>query len=644
MEETKVIYYIDDEETPYLMKVPTAPEKVTLGDFKAQLNRVYHKFFFKSMDDDFGVVKEEVADDDALLPSANGRVVCWVVTGESSASGSDVGAPKGDTASVRARGEDEMSIASGMSKASSRSHRHRQHRRHHRGKLPNGHTSDMDSCTDIASATDLDATSFCDTEDTQSRVSASTLTSLQPRKKVLTKTRPKIPRSSSCSTMTSSSVTTDGSMQIINVVLNMDSVSFLGISIVGQTSEDGAGGIYVGTVMKGGAVAADGRIEKGDMLLEVNGISFEKMSNDDAVRTLREIVQQPGTITLTVAKCWGAEPVLPQFEPRMEPIRPIDPSAWVMQANQQGEYSRPFTGSPTLSTMTSVSSPSLVSSMPESDTMQSKLTLTTPMYRIAKALATPTSGLEVKDRIWLKMTIPKSFIGSDLVDWLNINVEGFIDRRHARKYAALMLKHGFIRHTVNKITFSEQCYYVFGDFRAAANSLPAEFSNLHLSDSGDGDTLGPLPSNHWGSSDGEYSAQFEYFSTPSRPTAAASSSSHSSKSNSPSPDNRPPSGHHSPAGSGTSGSSSRHRSASINSNGNNGSSNGIAESQISHMKHSASMSSSSGFSSVSQQIDRHSIHSSRNSALGVPSHLGQSRESFLQALDNPIAEHFIDVM
>ena len=31
----------------------------------------------------------------------------------------------------------------------------------------------------------------------------------------------------------------------------LDSVSFLGISIVGQTSEDGAGGIYVGTVMKG---------------------------------------------------------------------------------------------------------------------------------------------------------------------------------------------------------------------------------------------------------------------------------------------------------------------------------------------------------------------------------------------------------
>lgn len=54
MEETKVIYYIDDEETPYLMKIGKSPELVTLGDFKGQLNRTYIKFFFKSEDDDFG--------------------------------------------------------------------------------------------------------------------------------------------------------------------------------------------------------------------------------------------------------------------------------------------------------------------------------------------------------------------------------------------------------------------------------------------------------------------------------------------------------------------------------------------------------------------------------------------------------------
>ena len=55
------------------------------------------------------------------------------------------------------------------------------------------------------------------------------------------------------------------------------------------------------------------------------------------------------------------------------------------------------------------------------------------------------------------------FPGSDVVDWLFHHVEGFSDRREARKYASNLLKAGYIRHTVNKITFSEQCYYIFGD-------------------------------------------------------------------------------------------------------------------------------------------------------------------------------------
>lgn len=56
MEETKVIYHIDDEETPYLVKIPISPDKVTLADFKNVLNRPNYKFFFKSMDDDFGYI------------------------------------------------------------------------------------------------------------------------------------------------------------------------------------------------------------------------------------------------------------------------------------------------------------------------------------------------------------------------------------------------------------------------------------------------------------------------------------------------------------------------------------------------------------------------------------------------------------
>ena len=54
MEETKVIYYVDDEETPYMMKIPLSPTKVKLSDLKGQLNRPFKKFFFKTIDDDIG--------------------------------------------------------------------------------------------------------------------------------------------------------------------------------------------------------------------------------------------------------------------------------------------------------------------------------------------------------------------------------------------------------------------------------------------------------------------------------------------------------------------------------------------------------------------------------------------------------------
>jgi segment polarity protein dishevelled len=39
------------------------------------------------------------------------------------------------------------------------------------------------------------------------------------------------------------------------------------------------------------------------MILEVNGVSFENMSNDDAVRTLREAVQKPGYVTCPWQSC-----------------------------------------------------------------------------------------------------------------------------------------------------------------------------------------------------------------------------------------------------------------------------------------------------------------------------------------------------
>ena len=101
-------------------------------------------------------------------------------------------------------------------------------------------------------------------------------------------------------------------------------------------------------------------------------------------------------------------------------------------------------------------------------------------------------------------------------------------------------------------------------------------------------------------------------------------------------------------------SSSHNRHHSDNSNSNNRTNGPFPSYPMNRMRHSSSISSSSEFTSVSQQQparhsgsdkepDRVSIRSGRVGNLGVAANLAQSRESFQQALDNP-CEYFIDVM
>lgn len=80
------------------------------------------------------------------------------------------------------------------------------------------------------------------------------------------------------------------------------------------------------------------------------------------------------------------------------------------------------------------------------------------------------------------------------------HVEGFPDRRDARKYACNLLKYGYIRHAVNKIRFSEQCYYIFGDYNGAEGcngnlfTLNEESEDFDSVSELDRDTIGPLKS------------------------------------------------------------------------------------------------------------------------------------------------------
>lgn len=502
-QETKVIYHIDDETTPYLVKIPIASSQVTLRDFKMVLNKQNnnYKYFFKSMDADFGVVKEEIVDDATILPCFNGRVVSWLVSADGT-NHSDIGSevPTSECGDIRGNGRSVPALQPHQSLHHHHLHhqqqqqqqlqhqqllqqQHQQHAKMNSGLIGGNGTGGMNSIMQQQPTTltyqsasvlssDLDSTSLFGTESEitldRDLTDYSSVQRLQVRKKPRRKKRaPSMSRTSSYSSVTDSTM----SLNIITVNINMEAVNFLGISIVGQSNRGGDGGIYVGSIMKGGAVALDGRIEPGDMILQVNDVNFENMTNDEAVHVLREVVQKPGPIKLVVAKCWDPNPKGYFTIPRTEPVRPIDPGAWV--AHTQA-----------LTSHDSIIHPESIPEPIKERLDQNNL------EEIVKAMFKSDSGLEIRDRMWLKITIPNAFIGADAVNWVLENVEDVQDRREARRIVSAMLRNNYIKHTVNKLTFSEQCYYVINEER---NPLQCRSNLSHGDSESITSDIGPLP-------------------------------------------------------------------------------------------------------------------------------------------------------
>ncbi|KAK0092918.1 hypothetical protein PV326_000325 [Microctonus aethiopoides] len=86
----------------------------------------------------------------------------------------------------------------------------------------------------------------------------------------------------------------------------------LGVSVKGKTSsaDDNTNmdlGIFIKSVLNGGAASRDGRLRTNDQLLNVNGVSLLNLSNSDAMETLRRAMLNTnssltGVITLTIAR------------------------------------------------------------------------------------------------------------------------------------------------------------------------------------------------------------------------------------------------------------------------------------------------------------------------------------------------------
>jgi len=399
-DEKKIIIYINDQ-IPYMIKVNV--DKITLGEFKSifNFNNKNYKYYFKNIMNNIGVVKELIKDDDQELPILNKSIVAYIVT-------SDLGECHNHTV---------------------------HHHRHHCPTDTDYETSNVNSEDDLDDNDDDDDDEECDGDDGFSTTTEETSVSRNHRRRRC----PILSRTSSFSSVTDTSVAPN----IITVNIHLDRVSFLGINLVGKCNPIRDGGVCVGSVMKGGAVDLDGRIETGDMILQVNDVNFENMSNDEAVQVIKEAAQKCGTIKFVVAKCWDPNPKNYFTLPRSEPVRPINPGAWVAHTEAvRGDlykssgmfykyhicvtiiliiilifaFSEYGLRPPSVSTLTSRGS-SIPSSLAESEQRQlipenTYLSLDMDILAIVRAMASTDSGLEIKDRMWLKIVIPNAFLGN----------------------------------------------------------------------------------------------------------------------------------------------------------------------------------------------------------------------------------------
>nr|XP_006208866.3 pro-interleukin-16 isoform X2 [Vicugna pacos] len=96
---------------------------------------------------------------------------------------------------------------------------------------------------------------------------------------------------------------------ISNIVLMKGQAKGLGFSIVGgKDSIYGPIGIYVKTIFAGGAAAADGRLQEGDEILELNSESMAGLTHQDALQKFKQA--KKGLLTLTVRTRLTAPPSL----------------------------------------------------------------------------------------------------------------------------------------------------------------------------------------------------------------------------------------------------------------------------------------------------------------------------------------------
>ena len=323
------------------------------------------------------------------------------------------------------------------------------------------------------------------------------------------------------------------------VTLNLSDGRPLGITIVGHSSGQRGGdcGIFVGCVKRGGAAAADGRIEPGDLILEVNGVDLEGLTNERALTILRGELARGGTVQILVAKYWDMENQVDcEREPIYEPVGSVRSSMagtrhgsleWMPRPGplkvipEDFSRARMFREASGASASESDHAPAghwsgslppvarnavvhasqrgqLI--IPPASSLPSLMDRPTTMHYVSRSQsASRNEPADVVDqhRAGHHTSQPAAdepFLGADLITWIRGQVAGLANLADARAYANDLLQAGYI-YTVNRpqhqmnggmvasrFQFREDEYYVFGRSwdEADLKRVPAQHSGAYL--------------------------------------------------------------------------------------------------------------------------------------------------------------------
>lgn len=505
--ETKVCVIVDSR-TPVILTIPQPPSKLTLQDLKLALPSIdqpNYKYFFKSNDSEFGIVKEEIQDDDSVLPTYKNRVVAWIVTpgrigdelasskmtnrsvtdtcnltysntsyddnGSSSLLTTDI-----DTTSYFTETDDDSISCSNYSEStcdtflSQRRNNGSNARQHYH----NHHQTSSNALKNNSKSSPIHH-NYHPSQSSPYRYCANNNSIHNSRNNNLENISTSSSSTTTSTTSNSSSASHSDATAVhcVNVHLVLTNENFLGLHIDPKAINGVDAGIYVDGVTENSVVALDGRIEPNDKLIQVNDINVEELSNEEAVRVLKEAVIRRGPLKLVVAKFVESNnknnPVDSIVNGR-DAIHPIDTAAWV-EAHANA-ITMPMENQDQANSATS--SPSFGSHAQDTDCIRpssANMTRLNSGLRLNKAtndikdiihhMKLPDIGLDIKDREWLKIHIPKAFLGSNLVSWLERNVYGFDNNGEAKKFASRMLKDGYIRDPLSKKSFSSKSYYIF---------------------------------------------------------------------------------------------------------------------------------------------------------------------------------------